>query len=215
MKKLLVAALLASAIAVPASASELVVNGGFESPSGLNSGWNYTVSTSLAIVVQASAAHSGDASVKFTGEYEGFPDEIWQALNTVVGQTYTYSLWLAGAADSQFPSSLQGTLGSQNILDAWYSSTFDYTHFTGNYVATAAITEIHFVGFNSTGLYLLDDVSVMDLPSIACDSRIACVGGGGGGGEGGVPEPESWALMVLGFAGFGSVLRRRRRTLAA
>lgn len=212
MKKLLIAALLASAIAVPAAASELVVNGGFET-AGLNSGWNYTVSPGLSVLVQPSAAHSGDASAKFNGEYEAFPDEIWQALDTVVGQTYTYSLWLAGAGDSQFPSSLQGTLGSQNILDAWYSSTFDYTHFTGTYVATSASTEIHFTGFNSLGLYLLDDVSVTGPLAIACDSRIACVGGGGG--EGGVPEPESWALMVLGFAGFGSVLRHRRRTLAA
>jgi hypothetical protein len=32
---------------------------------------------------------------------------------------------------------------------------------------------------------------------------------------GGVPEPESWALMVLGFGGLGALMRNRRRALTA
>ena len=28
-----------------------------------------------------------------------------------------------------------------------------------------------------------------------------------------IPEPMSWALMVLGFAGFGALMRARRRNL--
>jgi hypothetical protein len=34
--------------------------------------------------------------------------------------------------------------------------------------------------------------------------------GGGGGLVHGVPEPATWALMVLGFGFAGYVLRRRR-----
>lgn len=33
--------------------------------------------------------------------------------------------------------------------------------------------------------------------------------------DGGVPEPSSWALMVLGFGGLGAALRRRRLMIAA
>jgi hypothetical protein len=38
----------------------------------------------------------------------------------------------------------------------------------------------------------------------------AGAGGGGGGGLAGVPEPASWALLLVGFGGMGAVLRRRR-----
>jgi hypothetical protein len=32
---------------------------------------------------------------------------------------------------------------------------------------------------------------------------------------GGVPEPASWAMMILGFFGLGEALRRRRALAAA
>jgi hypothetical protein len=39
---------------------------------------------------------------------------------------------------------------------------------------------------------------------------------GPGGGNGGVPEPASWALMILGFGATGAMLRRRQsKALAA
>lgn len=38
--------------------------------------------------------------------------------------------------------------------------------------------------------------------------------GGAGGGVGGVPEPATWALMILGFAGAGGALRANRRRVA-
>jgi hypothetical protein len=31
----------------------------------------------------------------------------------------------------------------------------------------------------------------------------------------GVPEPATWAMMILGFAGIGAALRRRNRTAPA
>lgn len=39
--------------------------------------------------------------------------------------------------------------------------------------------------------------------------------GGGLGGGGGVPEPATWGLMILGFGGVGSTLRSSRRRKAA
>jgi hypothetical protein len=46
-------------------------------------------------------------------------------------------------------------------------------------------------------------------------SRGSTITGGGGFG-GGVPEPATWAMMLLGFGGIGATLRAsRRRTVAA
>jgi hypothetical protein len=36
-----------------------------------------------------------------------------------------------------------------------------------------------------------------------------------GAGNGGVPEPSTWAMMLVGFGGLGAVLRRKRRDAAA
>ena len=39
--------------------------------------------------------------------------------------------------------------------------------------------------------------------------------GPGGGGNGAVPEPATWALMILGFGAVGATLRSQRRVFAA
>lgn len=61
------------------------------------------------------------------------------------------------------------------------------------------------VSFTSTALLDVRQIRFGDVQAI---------GGGGGGGTGMVPEPGTWALMILGFGGAGAMIRRRR-TLAA
>ncbi|WP_296599180.1 PEPxxWA-CTERM sorting domain-containing protein [Phenylobacterium sp.] len=57
-------------------------------------------------------------------------------------------------------------------------------------------------------LFTQDTTTLAATHSAAVSVRIDSV-------TGGVPEPQTWALMLLGFGGAGSVLRRRRAALAA
>jgi hypothetical protein len=51
---------------------------------------------------------------------------------------------------------------------------------------------------------------VTDFTAVSGDTGFDFARGYGAGAVTGVPEPQTWAMLVLGFAGSGAVLRRRR-----
>jgi hypothetical protein len=56
--------------------------------------------------------------------------------------------------------------------------------------------------------------TMVDLNRLGFSNAISVYGTGGTGGDGGtgaVPEPSTWAMMLLGFGGMGMAMRRRRR----
>jgi len=99
----------------------------------------------------------------------------------------------------------------------------------------------HLIFFDKDGLTLSDVVvaptyGAMTYPGIYVNYGVTSANGIGGftftGGAGGnvsidnmsaitavisgsVPEPQTWALMIMGFAGLGAVLRQRRLAAAA
>jgi type VI secretion system secreted protein VgrG len=94
------------------------------------------------------------------------------------------------------------------------------TTFAGNILARQSITL-------TTGARILCGRAIALVGAVTMDTNTVsndCTGeagrgdfgshgfDGGSGGPGGakVPEPEVWSLMVLGFAGLGAILRRRR-----
>jgi opacity protein-like surface antigen len=200
LKRLLIGALLAAALSAPACAAELVSNGGFESVPF--TGWSHTFNN-LVGPISISDVHSGTQAALF-GSSEGFSDTLSQTLATVAGQTYTLTFWIGSnlvlpnaPVNAHFEAALDG------VWFAWTNaSDFTYDLYTANFVAASNATVISFTAFNDTGYYLLDDVSVIgqrgdygvgvDLPG------------------GGVPEPTSWALMILGVGMAGFCLRRQR-----
>ena len=201
MKRLLIGTLLAAALSVPASAAELVTNGGFESIQF--TGWSHTFNN-LTGANSISEVHSGTHAALF-GSSEDWPDTLSQTLTTVAGQNYTLSFWIGSElvlptapVNALFQAALDGA------VFAWTdSSDFTYSLFTGNFVAASNATVLSFSGFNDTGYYLLDDVSVIGQKGVAVDL------------PGGVPEPTSWALMTLGVGMVGFGLRRRRSSMTA
>ncbi len=61
-----------------------------------------------------------------------------------------------------------------------------------------------------TSLVLSSD----DIYGLAYDDFHFDLADNGGGTPGGVPEPASWALMILGFGLAGAALRRQRAAIA-
>lgn len=69
-----------------------------------------------------------------------------------------------------------------------------------------------FSGFTNTEL-VKGDLSVSSVTVARLVTRGGDEGGGGGGGQttGAVPEPSTWAMMIVGFGLMGNAMRRRAR----
>lgn len=71
----------------------------------------------------------------------------------------------------------------------------------------------------TTGTDVINTLAFTFNPGVGAQKqfRITGIDDSGGGGSGGpVPEPATWAMMIMGFFGLGSMMRRRRlATLAA
>ncbi|WP_372785205.1 PEPxxWA-CTERM sorting domain-containing protein [Phenylobacterium sp.] len=97
-----------------------------------------------------------------------------------------------GAADST------STWFLDNIFDLVDVPTGDNANFSGSDPSdsSTARAQFHDINLNLTGL----DRTI----AITCVSNCPAV-----------PEPSTWAMMLVGFLGLGAALRRRRTTLAA
>jgi PEP-CTERM motif len=240
--------------AAPASAGNLVTNGGFEEVSGNAdpsfflsdgagnvTGWTTSSNDDSNNILFASptdvatrhdgaefgfwstssvtASHSGGNFVAFDGDpIGGAQQSMSQTISGLtVGETYTLSFeWAAtqfefvngpagdwsGATINKIEVSLGGgvpqdtevaPVGSKGFT-GWIPETF-------NFMATSISEVLLFVSIGAPSgqppVALLDGVSLTgDVP-------------------GPVPEPATWAMMGIGFAGLGfTAYRRRRKALA-
>lgn len=119
---------------------------------------------------------------------------------------------------------LSGTFGGAAIVGqngATSGSTLDATSSGGTVNFTSDFLTFMAVGDRSFSLSM---TSVLDPLNASAGQSLDSFGAvstgsfeaaiGGGGGQGGVPEPASWALMILGFGAVGLTLRRRRTAIA-
>ena len=194
MKTFLIAMLIGSTVVAPAQAAELVTNGGFEHANGVFTGWTHT--TNLLVAGGLGDQHSGSHSVAF-GSAEASPDTLSQTLATVAGTTYLLTYWYANQLDlSGPPSNLFSSSFDGIPLNAVGQATdFGYTFVSIAIDASTSSTVLSFSGYNVTGFFNLDDVSVI------------------GAAQDGVPEPAIWALLLVGFGGVGMAMRRRAPAL--
>ena len=127
-----------------------------------------------------------------SGSGHAIAGEITSVLNFGPG-TYTLTFDLAGNQRGATAQSTTVTLGDFSQTFGPLDSSAGFTTQTLNFTTTTAghlvFTE-H--GPSDQQGNLLDNVTL----------------------AGGIPEPATWAMMVIGFGGMGGILRYRRRQLA-
>jgi choice-of-anchor C domain-containing protein len=207
---LIAAAALLSGIAVPASAAGFV-NGGFEAgtcgaPAGsftpvaagnpCITGWTVE-SGSVDWINGYWQAHDGTHSIDLAGNQ---PGSISQIFDTVAGQLYSVDYWLSGNPDGGdalkwgLISAVDGGVVASATflgLQGTNRGVMNYNKWNFQFTATGPSTKLTFASDPTEGYFgaVLDSVSVSA-----------------------VPEPSTWAMLLLGFFGLGAVQRRSRKT---
>jgi hypothetical protein len=196
------AAIIASAIATPSMAAELITNGSFSA--GLT-GWTVSPLPQNDIIVTPGQPYTGiggsGSVASLTNPFADFGagqqpnvSTLSQTFNTVAGQTYALS-FSAGAFGSGSPQSFMYSFGGNvGFLPIVNDNNFDTTFHTSTFFFTSAggPTTLSFklIGDSNNQDGFLDNVSVTG-PA--------------------VPEPATWAMMLLGFGMMGFGLRFRAR----
>jgi PEP-CTERM motif len=189
MKTMLFIAGVAVAFATPAAAQNIVTNGGFET--GDFSGFTQFGNTGFA-GVEAGSASEGARSA-FFGPI-GSTGGISQTLATIAGQSYQISFDLQN--DGGTPTSFEALFGSNQLFSLTNSAAFGYTTFSTTSTAVGASTALSFSFRQDPAFFSLDNISVTAV-------------------SGAVPEPATWAMMLLGFGMVGASMRRRHPRLQA
>lgn len=208
MKKLISSMAAATLLAIsPAQAAvNLVSNGSFET--GTEPGTYATVGTGETTIADWSVtsgtvdyiggywqAADGARSIDLAGNSYG---TLSQAVNLVANQAYNLTFFLSANPDnSEFPRTVQVGVGglTQNFdfTGSPNRSDMGWQQQSYNFVATTTgSTLLSFKALNAGNFYgpALDNVSLSA-----------------------VPEPSTWALMLLGFGMVGFGLRRRSKTV--
>lgn len=195
-----------AAMAAPQlSAAELLTNGGFEAPVVPGSccltapptaipGW---VPTPNVNVVNGTFASSAGNLAKEGNQYldlvgEGTTGSISQTFATVAGEQYNLNFWYSHNLFSGLQSAsarLQvGNLSDSITHTGGTNANLEWRYYSGSFTANDATTTLTFVntaGRTNEGVFL-DAVSIMA-----------------------VPEPGTWAMLILGFGLLGGAMRRR------
>ena len=223
----LLAAVVFGAVASSAhAATNLVVNGDFSAGNtGFTSGYAYAAPTAGALYpegVYTVASNPNDVHPLWINMAEGddklivngavaSTPTVWQENNlaTVAGRTYTFSASAAniccvagfgGANDPThllFQMSSNGGATFTNLADILTSPPLD----TGLLHSVSA----SFTAAGATSFRIVDTLNGQSGNDFAIDNISLTA----------VPEPSTWAMMLVGAAGLGLALRAGRRQAAA
>lgn len=193
VKKGLLAVIAAGFLALPfaAQATNLILNGGFET--GDLTDWSLSPNN-CCTGVTSSEAYLGSYSFENGNENSQYT-YLTQQITDAIGTNYQLSFWLLAFGDSSNGGSAL-TYGVQPSLLPDPSVTLTnpdtggaWTHYTMNFSGTGTDI-ISFGGYDNPGYWFLDNVSVSAVTA--------------------VPEPPTLALFGLGLLGIGIMNRKRK-----
>ena len=200
------AALTGFALSPASAAVNLIQDGDFNNPVpgnpfdtiGTGSSWHVPVGSVDVIGNYWQLTPSGAHSVDLDGNA---PGGISQNFIAAAG-TYQLSFWLSGNPDGS-PSTKSMTVSVGSVLNQLF--TYDVTGDKSNMNFVLEHLTFTSTGGSNTLSFLSQDVN----------SPFGAVVGGISISA--VPEPATWAMLILGFGGIGTMLRyaRRRGALAA
>ncbi len=211
MRATILAAVAALAFSLPAQAAvNLVQDGNFDSPAAPGTfatytngqsfgGWTVT-GDSVDLIGSYWGAPAGGGSVDLAGTSAG---GIYQTIAAPTGN-YNLSFYLAGNPDGGDPlKNVQVTLLSGLNVD-----TFDFSFDTTGHSKSA-------MGYILESLNIVSHGDPITLQFSSTDGNTpygAVIGGVSLAAA--VPEPASWAMLLLGFGGIGMMMRIRARKSA-
>ena len=199
----------------------LLTNGSFEDTTNFVSGGNDTMDLSVGSTLMPGwtvarshyiswigptnpfgiTASAGKYFLDLTGYIDGAPfGGVSQTFATHAGATYSLTFDLGSDPNYGIQDGLSVSAGS--VSDLVFTSTNDGTQHSLwqseslSFAATGSSTTISFIGDSGQAYIGLDNVGVVQT-------------------SGGVPEPGTWAMMLVGFAGLGYAGVRRVRSAAA
>ena len=194
-----------------AFAANLLVNGNFEASTSTTvtpTGWTNIGHSDGVIAYSTFGTPAFDGSYFYDIGGYGSPaptpgDGIKQSVATTLGQIYTLTFGYGG--ENAVPGAvtildvLIGTQLTSFTITADSSGALKkaFTLTSINYTATGASTLISFTQPSSTHLSNHDVV----LDGVIFDRAVG----------GAVPEPATWAMMLVGFGAIGFAARRRQR----
>lgn len=222
-------------LATPVSAN-LLLNGGFETPgtgpvpyaiygTGANiGGWTATGapgSANAVLVLKNTYTEtnvnfhvkSGEYAIDLTGVSNSGPlDGVFQDVATIAGRQYDLSFWVGNATGSGAPNTaytLYYTQSSAVELQIAAAPVATYTNsnvtlgdvnwqqFSYSFTATGSSTRVAFLNRTADGPSIFDNY--LGLDDVVLTERISAV-----------PEPSTWAMIIIGFAGVGLMAYRRK-----
>jgi len=100
-----------------------------------------------------------------------------------------------------------------NSSDSWGDRSHVISFTLVNTGGTAWLTDSSVLTPNASGFSVAAHIGVCQLslnPNCTTDGGAVLTGFATNGTGGGIPEPATWAMMILGFGGIGAMMRRRR-----